>query len=242
MKTALISDIHANLEALTAVLNDIDGNQIDQIICLGDVIGYGSDPVGCLELVQKHCKIKLIGNHEYAALGLTETTQYNSAAQQATEWTKTQLGDFELSILDDFIMEHSADNIHYVHASPFEPDRWRYILAPNSALEGFMHFDEKICFFGHTHVPQIFSENENGLPRCQVGHDFLPDPDGRYLINVGSVGQPRDNDPRACYVIFDDKEYEVISQRVEYNIAETQRKMTAAQMPHMLISRLSAGR
>ena len=107
----------------------------------------------------------------------------------------------------------------------------------------FNHFEEKMCFFGHTHVPQIFTERDDSLPRCMVGHDFLPDPESRYLINVGSVGQPRDNDPRSCYLIFDDsEEREVSYRRVEYDIASAQRKMTEAEIPEVLISRLSAGK
>ncbi len=121
-------------------------------------------------------------------------------------------------------------------------ENWRYILAPNAAIEGFMHFSENICFNGHTHLPQIFIEREDELPRCQVGHDFLPDPESRYIINVGSVGQPRDNDNRACYLIFDTEEYEVMYRRVEYDIALAQSKMAELKMPEMLINRLAIGR
>ena len=242
MKFALISDIHANYEALAAVLEDIEKQKVDTIHCLGDVIGYGSDPRACLETVTKNCDVKLMGNHEYAALGLTSTENYNDAAQHASEWTKEQLSDFDLSVIADFQMSHSFDNFLLVHASPYEPEKWRYIIAPNAAMEGFMHFNEKICFTGHSHLPQIFIEQDDSLPRCQAGHDILPDPENRYIINVGSVGQPRDNDSRACYLIFDTKEYELFYRRVEYDIAATQIKMTEAKMPNTLINRLAVGR
>ncbi len=242
MKFALVSDIHGNYEALTSVLKDIEAQKVDKIHCLGDVIGYGADPVLCLETISSECDIKLMGNHEYAALGLISTEHYNKAAKESTEWTRTQLSDKDISDISDFEMSCSFDNFHLVHASPFEPTKWRYIIAPNAAIEGFMHFTENICFFGHSHLPQIFMEREDALPRCQTGHDFLPDRESRYLINVGSVGQPRDNDNRACYLIFDTDEYEVIYRRVEYDIATAQAKMAELKMPEMLISRLAIGR
>ncbi len=242
MKFALISDIHGNYEALTQVLTDIDSQKVDKIHCLGDVIGYGAEPVLCLEAVSQYCDIKLMGNHEYAALGLISIEHYNAAAQESSEWTKKQLSDNDLSLISNFELTHSLDDFYLVHASPFEPDNWRYIIAPNAAIEGFMHFSEKICFFGHSHLPQIFTEQEDALPRCQTGHDFLPDPDNRYIINVGSVGQPRDNDNRACYLIFDTEEYEVQYRRVEYDITAAQTKMVEIKMPEMLINRLAIGR
>ena len=242
MKFAIISDIHANLEALTSVLQDIEVQKVDAVYCLGDVIGYGTDPRSCIEEVAKSCDVVLMGNHEYAALGLTSTESYNQAAQYASEWTKNQLTDYEFSLIADFKMTHTFDDFMLVHASPNEPEKWRYIIAPTAAVEAFNCFKEKVCFTGHSHLPQIYVEQDEGLPRCQVGHDFLPDPENRYIINVGSVGQPRDNDARACYLIFDTNEFEVIYRRVEYDIAATQIKMTEAKMPHMLIDRLAVGR
>lgn len=242
MRFALISDIHANYEALIAVLKDIEDQNVDTIYCLGDVIGYGTDPVTCLEEIDKCCEVKLMGNHEYAALGLASTENYNYAAKYASEWTKNQLTDYEFCMISKFAMTHSIDDFLLVHSSPYEPDKWHYIIAPQAALNGFQHFTEKICFFGHSHLPQIFVENGDSLPRCQTGHDILPDPDSRYLINVGSVGQPRDNDNRACYAIFDTNEYELLYRRVEYDIALVQTKMSHANMPDMLIDRLAVGR
>ena len=242
MKFALISDIHANYEALKAVLADMESQKVDKIHCLGDVIGYGTDPVACINEINKVCDIKIMGNHEYAALGLSSTENYHQAARIASEWTKNQLSDFELSIIADFEMSRSDSDFHFVHANPREPESWRYILAPQAAKDAFTYFDEKICFFGHSHLPHIFVEQDNDLPRSQVGHDILPDPDNRYLINVGSVGQPRDNDNRACYVIFDTNEYELFYRRVEYDIAAAQMKMTEAEMPEVLINRLSIGK
>jgi len=242
MRLALISDIHANLEALTAVLKDIEKQNIDEIICLGDVIGYGSDPVACLEQVNRTCKVKLMGNHEYAALGLLSTDYYHTDAKKAAQWTLQQLSDREYSMISDYEMDNKMDNIYLVHSSPHEPEMWHYILDQKHARLAFDYFEGDICFHGHSHVPMIFLEIEDKLPRMQIGHDIQTDQDNRYLINVGSVGQPRDDDPRACYVILDTKEDEVFFNRIEYDINTVQQKMKNVNLPEMLINRLSVGK
>ena len=242
MKLALISDIHGNLEALVSVLAHIEKQKVDEIHCLGDVIGYGSDPNGCLELIERSCSVKIMGNHEYAALGLEDTDDYNPAAQKSAIWTRAQLSDSEKAVISRFEMSRSVNDVFLVHASPYQPKDWHYVLNAEAALEGFEYLDERLCFVGHSHVPQIYAERENDLPRCQVGHDFMPDEESRYIVNVGSVGQPRDNDPRACYVTFDTDEYEVLYHRVGYDVETTQDKMTQANLPRMLIARLSMGK
>jgi len=242
MKLAFISDIHGNLEALVSVLNHVEKQKVDSIHCLGDVIGYGSDPVSCLDLIHKTCDVKIMGNHEFAALGLEDTDDYNPAAQKSAMWTKAQLSDREKAMIAEYEMSHNLYDILVVHASPFEPDQWHYVLTAEAALQALEYSDHKLCFYGHSHVPQIFAERDNDLPRSQAGHDFLPDEETRYLVNVGSVGQPRDNDPRACYITFDTDEYEVLFHRVDYDIETTQDKMSQANLPRMLIARLSMGR
>ncbi len=241
MRIALISDIHANLEALQAVLKDIEKQKTEVIHCLGDVVGYGSDPSACLNLVNKTCQIKLIGNHDHAALGESSTDDYSPVAKYAAEWTKKILSDSDLSIMETFTVEETVEDSHLVHASPFEPIMFHYILSPNDARHAFPCLKTPLCFFGHTHVPMIFTEIKNGLPRQKIGHSFTPDKHGRYLINVGSVGQPRDNDPRASYVIHDTAAGDVEYHRVEYDIKTAQEKMEQAQLPELLIERLSVG-
>ena len=242
MKLALISDIHGNLEALTAVFEDIEKRSADKIHCLGDVVGYGSDPVACLKLVTQNCEIKLMGNHEYVVLGLESMESYTYIAQTAAEWTRKQLSDYDFSLTCDFEMERTDDDLHLVHASPFEPAHWHYILSPEEAALAFEHLKGNICFHGHSHIPLVFSEVPDSSPRQKIGHSFLPSRENRYLINIGSVGQPRDNDPRACYITFDTTEHAVTYHRVEYDIKTAQKKMAQAQLPEMLISRLAAGR
>ncbi len=242
MKYALISDIHANLEALVAVLRDIEAQQADEIHCLGDVIGYGCDPVACLKLVGELCEVKLLGNHEYAVLGLLSDENMNQLARESMHWTIGQLSDHELSVIADYEMEAQRPGCRLVHASPCEPNRWHYILTMDEATVAFENFDEPLCFFGHTHVPAIYNLSQDGRIRHQTGHDFDPDEEARYLVNVGSVGQPRDHDARASYVLYDTEMKSISYRRVAYDIAATQIKMKAAQMPDKLIERLEVGR
>jgi diadenosine tetraphosphatase ApaH/serine/threonine PP2A family protein phosphatase len=241
MRTALISDIHGNLQALQAVLDDIGGQNVDEIHCLGDVVGYGAAPVACLDLVADRCRVKLMGNHEFAALGLQSTEHYNEAAKTSNDWTSAQLDDRARAMISDFSMEANLDDMYLVHASPFQPDQWHYVFDRRSAQAALGAMPGKLGFCGHTHIPNVISDNPSGPPRSRAGHDIEPDPERHYLVNVGSVGQPRDNDPRACYVIYDHDEAFLTFRRVEYNIDAAQKTMLTAGLPKVLSQRLSTG-
>ncbi len=242
MRIALLSDIHANLEALSAVLQDIEKQKVDKIACLGDVIGYGTDPTACLDLVQANCEIRLMGNHEAAALGRMNDQAMNEVARQSMVWTREQLGERYLSVIERFEMQTRIDDLHLVHASPFEPENWHYVLTPKAATRAFEATDAFICFFGHSHLPTIFSIGEDQKVRSRFGHDFQPHEENRYLVNVGSVGQPRDDDPRSCYVVYDSDEFDVFYHRVQYDFTVTQKKLAAANAPALLIERIAIGR
>jgi predicted phosphodiesterase len=242
MRLAIVSDIHGNLEALQAVLRDIEDRQVDRIVCLGDVVGYGCDPVACLDLVTERCAVTLMGNHEHAVLGQLGDQSMNEAAQASMDWTKQQLDDRHLRIIARFPMDHTIENIYLVHASPHQPDKWPYILTPPAARRGFDATSAWMTFFGHTHLPTIFALSDGDQCRSRFGHDFQPLDENRYLVNVGSVGQPRDDDPRSCYVIFDTNTVDVYYRRVPYDYKETQRKMVAADAPSLLVERLAIGR
>lgn len=242
MKLALISDIHANLEALVAVLRDIEQKQIDKLISLGDVIGYGVDPTPCLKLVDSHCDMKLMGNHEHAVLGLTPLDCLNGMARESIEWTTKEIGDRGRAIIEDYQLTFTHGQAKYVHSSPFEPSAWHYIMHVHDARKAFTHFNEALCFFGHTHIPVLFTKPVDGDTKMKAGHSIEAQEGCRYLVNVGSVGQPRDNDPRACYVIFDEYEGLIEFHRVAYDIGLTQSKMADAQVPKVLIERLEEGR
>lgn len=242
MRTALISDIHGNLEALTAVLEDIDNQDVDKIHSLGDVVGYGADPKACLDLVIDRCDARLMGNHEYTVLGLQSMDYYNEAAKTAITWTRSRLLEEDLSAIADFKIDFAADDYYLVHSSPYQPERWHYIFTEEEARLAFQHLKGSICFYGHSHVPTVISGGDGTKIRLRAGHTFEPDlEECRYLVNVGSVGQPRDRDPRACYAIFDDEQSLVTLRRVEYDIAAAQEKMSAATLPEILVSRLAAG-
>lgn len=242
MRLALVADIHANLEAFESVLADIEQQDVDQVFSLGDVIGYGCDPLACLDLVERHCSVRLMGNHEYVALGRSPLDNLNASARESILWTRSQLTDQSRQLIASFQMQHALEDVLFVHASPHEPEHWNYLLSAADAEPAFASTDARIVFFGHTHLPCIFSQGASGAIKSKVGHSFEPDIDGRYFVNVGSVGQPRDNDNRACYVVFDMDAGEVTYRRVAYDIERTQEKLIDARMPRLLVDRLVAGR
>ena len=184
MRLALISDIHGNLEALTAVLRDIERTGADEIASLGDVVGYGCDPQACLGLVNRNCRIKLLGNHDAAVLGRTSTDTYTATARITADWTREVLTGEDVAILQSFAMQHECLGTRLVHSSPLEPDQWHYILTPAEAATAFQAFSEHICFHGHSHIPAIFTEVSTGLPNRKSAHDIDPHDESRYLINV----------------------------------------------------------
>ena len=242
MRYALISDIHGNLEALQAVMEDLRTQGVDAVHCLGDVVGYGCNPVECMRLIMEHCEIKLMGNHEYVVLGLLDADYLNDIARESMHWTGGQLTEKEIEQMADFDMDAVVDDAYLVHSSPFEPEKWHYILSIGEARIGFEYFDHRIGFFGHSHVPMVFKMFPDGQCSGRLGHDFEMEEDCRYLVNIGSVGQPRDNDPRASYVVVDSDEHSVRYRRIDYDIDSTQRKMAEARLPEMLSSRLRVGR
>jgi predicted phosphodiesterase len=244
MRFAFISDIHANLEALEAVFEDIEGNKIDEVICLGDIVGYGANPNECSELVQKKCPITLLGNHDAAAVELLSTQHFNIHAKIAIEWTSQNLKSETRAFLSALPLKRSKMAMTLVHATPYEPNMWYYITSLEEAAFNFQFFETQLCLVGHTHIPIIIVlDNEKELYVYQDTHVKLNDIQGsRLLINVGSVGQPRDRNPKSCYGILDTDTAEFFYRRIEYNIEKTQSKMKKIRMPEFLISRLEDGR
>lgn len=226
---AIISDIHGNLPALEAVLADIEKKEIRETVCLGDVVGYGPYPCECLEKIRP-CDTIILGNHEEAVLHEDAAGSFNTRARRAVQWTRKQLleasnGELPETVearrrfLESFLMGTNIEGIQYVHASPRSPTR-EYITprdARNRKKMGEI-FDalEWVCFVGHTHVPGIFTENDFSKPEDLIGNIYLLDRNEKALINVGSVGQPRDGNARACYVTFDGEAVRFC--RVEYDV------------------------
>ncbi|MBN1982647.1 MAG: metallophosphoesterase family protein [Chitinivibrionales bacterium] len=244
MRLAIISDIHANLEALNAVLEDLETQKIDQTICLGDIIGYGPNPNECIELVRKQCPVILLGNHDAASLDSLSTQNFNINAKIAIEWTEEQLSNESKSFLHDLPMITMHEDNTFVHATPYEPKMWYYIQSVDEAAFNFEFFDTKYCFVGHTHIPFIFSMNTTKKIRVSQDTKFEFDmaDDVRYLVNVGSVGQPRDRNPRACYAIIDTEVNNFLLRRINYDIKLCQEKMRKSKLPDFLITRLAEGK
>lgn len=244
MRYAFISDIHANLEALEAVFDDIETQMIDEIICLGDIVGYGANPNECVDLVEEHCPIILLGNHDAAAIDQLSTQHFNIHAKIAIEWTAKTLRNDIKDTLEQLPLRREREEMTLVHATPYEPNMWYYITSLEEAAFNFQFFDTSICLVGHTHIPIIIvlDDNKELYVHQDTGIRLDGNSGSRLLINVGSVGQPRDRNSKACYGIYDTSEAEFIYRRVAYNIEKTQHKMKKIKMPEFLISRLEDGR
>ncbi|SYZ73904.1 conserved hypothetical protein [Candidatus Zixiibacteriota bacterium] len=241
MKIALISDVHGNLEALEKVLRDIEKEGAEKIHFLGDAVGYGCDPDECVRLIKSHCEIKLLGNHDYAAMGLESIESFNQLAQASIGWTQEKISKKTLSTLADFEIDADFLDYHLVHASPSDPIAWQYLLNVSQAGQEFDSFNGPVCFVGHSHLPAIFTRDNEGAVMKSIKETWECDPERKYIVNIGSVGQPRDNDPRACYLMADIDSRRLAYRRVEYDITKAQEKMKRANMPEFLIERLAVG-
>jgi diadenosine tetraphosphatase ApaH/serine/threonine PP2A family protein phosphatase len=241
MHYAILSDVHANLESLYAVLRDVDKRKIENVFFLGDAVGYGPNPNECVEVLVERCKILLAGNHDWGVLGKTEITYFNEYARVAIRWTQDVLTEENRKTLQSFPVkkEKRGEDMLLVHSTPKDPEEWHYLLTLWDAEINFHYFDSKFCFLGHSHYPFIIERLPSGelvtyKEAARIGKTE------RYIVNVGSVGQPRDGDPRACYAVIDDEKMEIV--RVPYDIETVQKKMNNEGLPLFLIERLSRGR
>lgn len=245
MRYAVISDIHGNLEALQAALRYLDSERIDEYICVGDIVGYGANPNECVEIIRGLTDKVVVGNHDHAAIGLTDISYFNPYARQAVLWTGQVLTPQNRDYLArlPFILELEQELI--VHASPNRPQDWGYILSIFDAIVAFKHMESQwqhlpLCFIGHSHQPIVLEKKEDS---CRPIWDDFFEVDGshRYIINVGSVGQPRDGNPRLCYCIYDTEEQTVSIKRAMYDVATAQEKIRRAGLPEILAYRLALG-
>jgi diadenosine tetraphosphatase ApaH/serine/threonine PP2A family protein phosphatase len=241
MKYAIISDIHGNLEALQSVLAAIDKKKVDKILCLGDIVGYGPNPNECVDIVKNISKITLAGNHDYAPLGKLDISYFNPWARCAIDWTAEELNQSSVDFLLSLPLKIEIDSFTIVHSTPYNPQEWNYIITIGDAIRNFPEFSGQVCFVGHSHVPLIIAQNENKVYQVLTENPLKLRENDRYIINVGSVGQPRDLNPRAAFAIFDTKEkiYELF--RVDYDMTETQRKIRDSGLPEFLADRLEKG-
>ena len=242
MRYGIIADIHSNLESLESVLAALKDKGVDEYICVGDIVGYGADPKDCLQMAREICKMTVAGNHDHGAAGLLNLDYFNPEAKDAVLWTKEQLNEEEISYLRNLELAQKAEDFLIVHATPLSPGEWDYIGSTFTAHKNFRGFEEKICFAGHSHIPIVFSMNVNE-GRCNYAFEtkiHIADEE-RYIINVGSVGQPRDGNPLASFAVYDTDASEVEINRVEYDIETAQKKIIDAGLPQGLASRLSSG-
>lgn len=250
MRLALVTDIHANLEALSAVLDDVEAEGVDRIVVLGDIVGYGADPGPCVEavadLVDKGA-VALLGNHDQAAFlgpkGMSET------AATAIRWTIPKLGDDHIRFLKSLPLAHHGGDALFVHASAHHPESWPYVMEASDAAASFASTDARVIVSGHTHVPALFHTIAGALSTGKmlsfrpVADKAVPlSPIRRYHAVIGAVGQPRDGDSRACWGLYDLDGNEITWRRVPYDVEAAARKIEHSGLPERLAARLFTGR
>lgn len=244
MRYAVISDIHSNLEALTAFLVEKERLAIDTVVCLGDIVGYNANPNECIDLVRKCGFVCLMGNHDSRGAGLAEPTEFNYNASMAIRWTRQVLTSENVAFLASLPPVVSVDS-RFLAFHGWLNDTDRYIMSSVDAEKNFSLMAdagrERIGFFGHTHIPAVYFKKDGGVDKILPADDVRLEKDASYLINPGSIGQPRDRDPRASFCIFDVKKRLVSFHRVVYDIQATADKISAAGLPERLGERLKLG-
>jgi len=241
LRYAIIADIHSNLEALEAVLGDLADKNIDQYVCAGDVVGYGADPKPCLDRVRDLCEVSVAGNHDWAVARTLSMEFFNSYAREAIEWTWTQLTDDDIAWLRDRPLQADVgDDAMIVQSTVHDPEAFDYLLTSYDAYLSIKVLEKPLCFVGHSHIPITFIE------RGGLGFTFADEIDlakfTKAIVNPGSVGQPRDENPRASYAVYDTDTSKVSLFRVDYDIDACCAKIEKAGLPQVLADRLRVGK
>jgi predicted phosphodiesterase len=246
VKVAAITDIHANLPALEAVLASAEKRRVDQIWCLGDVVGYGADPDACTELARERCDVCLLGNHDLAVLGRLDIEAFSEAAAAAVEWTRERIGEPALEFLGGLHPTSQQRGIGLFHASPRDPV-WEYVLSLEQADACLEVQPERLALIGHSHVSLFFTRFPDNGGRGETRGGQAEDglkldlAEGRWLLNPGSVGQPRDGDPRAAWMEIDTRKHAARYHRVAYDIDRAAAAIVEAGLPKRLADRLYIG-
>ncbi len=240
MKYAIIADIHGNIDAFQVALEDIRAQNATHIVCLGDVVGYNARPKECLQIVRDMGIPCVKGNHDEYCSSEEHLEGFNPHAADAVHWTRNQLTDDDKKWLRELKYSRMAANFTMVHATLDAPERWGYVFDKLAAAASFPYQTTQMCFFGHTHVPVAFMRDT--VVRGGTYSKFKIDPAKKYFINVGAIGQPRDNNPKAAYVIYDMDACTIELRRLDYDIAAAQAKIREAGLPERLAERLAYGR
>lgn len=242
MRYALLSDIHSNIEAFDAVLADVKAVGVDRLLFLGDIVGYGPNPNECIDRLLSVADLSLGGNHDWAVVGKTPADYFNPFAREAVEWTMKALREDHKDFLKRTRAIDIFDGFQVAHSSPMRPEEWRYIMSQKEALDNYPYIETDICFIGHSHQPIIIEyRNEREIRVFRDAYKIL-DHESKYVINIGSVGQPRDGNVNACWVFYDSEVGSVEFRRVPYDIPAVQKKMAKIGLPRYLIDRLAIGR
>ncbi len=242
MRYIIFSDLHSNLEALTQFQKEIETVGYDKLVCLGDIVGYGADPNSCVQWVRENADVTVAGNHDWAAVEKTDANYFNSYAYESCLWTRKKLTAENKNFLRSLPLYHEEGGVHWVHASPFEPDAWHYVTSKAGAERHFKSFETPICFVGHSHKPVVIEQTADGVVSDYVA-EFCGVASGtRYIFNDGSLGQPRDGNPAAAFIIYDSDEKTVQVRRFEYDLNSAQKKIRENGLPHYLAERLAHGR
>jgi len=240
MKYAIIADIHSNLEAFQVVLQDIEKQKCTHVACLGDVVGYNANPKECLDTVRAMNIPCVKGNHDEFCSSDTPMEGFSPHAAEAGNWTRGKLTEDDRKWLRELKFLRLVSNFTIVHATLDAPQRWGYVFDKLAAAASFTYQNTPVCFFGHTHVPVAFIRDS--VVRGDSYSKFRVQPGRKYFINVGAVGQPRDGNPKAAYVIYDMDEGSIELRRLEYDIASAQKKILEAGLPARLAERLAMGK
>ena len=240
MRYGIISDIHANGEALDEAIQYLESAHVDEYVCVGDVVGYGADPNRCMDIVTGLTHAIVAGNHDHAAAGLTDIEYFNEYARASAIWTAEHLHDVHKGYIKTLPLTLRLGDALFVHSTPYHPQEWYYLLTHFQFVAAFQHFTEKICFIGHSHQPIVFEKGHTSTGPLK-GTAFSLFDGSQYIVNVGSIGQPRDKDARLCCCIYDSTEGTVELIRLEYDVAKAQEKIRKAGLPEFLAHRLAHG-
>ncbi|OGV95766.1 MAG: hypothetical protein A3I04_00800 [Nitrospinae bacterium RIFCSPLOWO2_02_FULL_39_110] len=239
---AIFSDVHSNLEAFQSVLQKIKKLHIERKIFLGDIVGYCADPNESIDILKSSTDVILGGNHDHGAASITDISNFNHYAVAAILWTRDTLTSEHKEFLKNLPANMVTDNLTLAHSSPKEPLMWHYILNMSDAIENFEYFNTPLCFIGHSHQPIAIEKDAEGTVNVLRDKIIKLKPTSRYIINAGSIGQPRDGNPDSSFVIYDSGNMTVEFRRIPYDITLTQEKMKREGLPDYLIERLNYGK
>jgi len=245
MRIGILGDIHGNMEALSAVVDALEREAIDEWVQVGDIVGYGPEPSACIDRVRELGCIVCMGNHDAAVLGLLDTSYFNNFARAAIQWTRARLRPQDFDYLRSLQLVVRRNDFTVVHGSLHMPEQFGYVISAVEALDSLALQQTRYCFVGHSHVPAVYMQRNGGVNDLTVVCDSEAEVEtkahDRILVNVGSVGQPRDEDPRAAYAVLDTETKVASIRRVAYDIPGVQAKIRRAGLPEMLAHRLSLG-